>query len=170
MSQAEGAVLKKEITEVAARWPRPAFYVVLLLALGLDQATKAWAQASLEPIRQVRLVPGFFDLTYNQNQGIAFGMFRGHGLLVGLCVAVLGVIALYFTKGLNWARWEASIVGGCLCGGALGNLVDRVRQGYVVDFFDAHVGTHYWPIFNVADSLICVSVGWIVLRQLTARD
>jgi signal peptidase II len=149
-----------------ARWPRPSFYVVILLVIVLDQLTKMWATQSLRPLGSVILVPGFFNLTYVRNTGIAFGMFAGQGLLVGLFVAALALLALYYTRDLNWAKWEPNLVGGCLCGGALGNLLDRSRWGYVVDFFDVHIGTHHWPVFNVADSLICLSVGWIVLRQL----
>lgn len=149
-----------------SRWPRPLFYLVLVLAIALDQLTKAWATASLRPIFSVKLIPGFFNLTYVQNTGIAFGMFAGQGLLVGLFIAVLVAVALYYTRGLNWARWEPNLIGGCLCGGALGNLLDRSRLGYVVDFFDVHLGIHHWPVFNVADSLICIAVGWIVVRQV----
>jgi signal peptidase II len=149
-----------------ARWPRPSFYVVIVLVIALDQLTKAWAMLSLRPLGTVPLAPGFFNLTYVQNTGVAFGMFKGEGLLVGLFVAVLALAALYYARGLNWAGWEPNLVGGCLCGGALGNLLDRARLGYVVDFFDVHIGTHHWPVFNVADSLICLAVGWIVLKQL----
>ena len=150
-----------------ARWPRPSFYLLIALVIVLDQLTKMWATLSLRPLGMVTLVPGFFNLTYVQNTGIAFGMFKGQGLLVGLFVAALALIALYYTRGVNWAGWEPNLVGGCLCGGALGNLLDRARLGYVVDFFDVHIGAHHWPVFNVADSLICLAVGWIVLRQLT---
>jgi signal peptidase II len=122
--------------------------------------------ASLRPVGTVALVPGFFNLTYVRNTGIAFGMFAGQGLLVALFVVVLAGVALYYARGLDWARAEPNVVGGALVGGALGNLLDRLRLGYVVDFFDAHVGPHHWPVFNVADSLICVAVGWIVVRQL----
>jgi signal peptidase II len=149
-----------------ARWPRPSFYAVTLLVIVLDQLTKMWATQSLQPLGMVTLVPGFFNLTYVRNTGIAFGMFAGQGLLVGLFVVALALGALYYTRGLNWAGWEPNLVGGCLCGGALGNLLDRSRWGYVVDFFDVYIGTHHWPVFNVADSLICLSVGWIVVRQL----
>jgi signal peptidase II len=149
-----------------ARWPRPLFYVVILLVITLDQLTKAWTLASFRPGQTVSLVPGLFNLTYVQNAGVAFGMFANHGLLVALFVAVLALVALYYTRGINWAGWEPNLVGGCLCGGALGNLMDRSRFGYVVDFFDVHVGPHHWPVFNVADSLICLAVAWIVLRQL----
>ena len=149
-----------------ARWPRPSFYAVIVLVIALDQLTKTWATVSLRPLRTVMLVPGLFNLTYVRNTGIAFGMFQGQGLLVGLFVVALALAALYYARGLNWAGWEPNLVGGCLCGGALGNLLDRSRLGYVIDFFDVHIGMHHWPVFNVADSLICLAVGWIVLRQL----
>jgi signal peptidase II len=151
-----------------ARWPRPLFYLTLALAIALDQFTKAWAVASLYPLGTVKLVPGLFNLTYVQNRGIAFGMFQGEGFLMGLFVVGLVLAGLYYTRGVSWSGWEPNLVGGCLCGGALGNLVDRTRHGYVVDFFDLHISAWnlYWPVFNVADSLICISVAWIVLRQL----
>ena len=149
-----------------ARWPRPSFYAVTILVIVLDQLAKMWATASLKPIGTATLVPGLFSLTYVRNTGIAFGMFAGHALLVGLFVAALALAAFYYTRDLNWAGWEPNLVGGCLCGGALGNLLDRSRLGYVVDFFDVHLGIYHWPVFNVADSLICCAVGWIVLRQL----
>lgn len=150
------------------RRPRPLFYLMSGFVLMLDQITKAWATVSLRPLGTVTLAPGFFSLTYVQNKGIAFGMFAGQGLLVGLFIMALTVAALYYTRGLNWTTREPNLVGGCLCGGALGNLLDRWRLGYVVDFFDVHISAYhlYWPVFNVADSLICIAVGWIVLRQL----
>jgi signal peptidase II len=151
---------------MSARWPRPSFYAVILFVIALDQLTKAWVVASFGPEMSMTLVPGFFNLTYVQNTGIAFGMFKGQGLLVGFFVLALALGALYYSRELNWASWEPNLVGGCLCGGALGNLLDRSRLGYVVDFFDVHLGLHHWPVFNVADSLICLSVGWIVLRHL----
>jgi len=152
---------------MTVRWPRPLFYAVVVLAFMLDQVTKAWASTSLKPIETVTLIPGFFNLTYVQNRGIAFGMFAGEGLLVGLVVVGLIIVALFYTRGLNWAGIEPNLIGGFLCGGALGNLVDRFRHGWVVDFFDVHINAYNlrWPVFNVADSLICIAVGWIVLRQ-----
>jgi signal peptidase II len=149
-----------------ARWPRPLFYVVLLAALVLDQITKAWLVASFQPGMSMAVLPGFFNLTYVQNTGIAFGLMKGKGWLIACFALALAAGAVYYARELNWASWEPNVVGGCLCGGAVGNLLDRSRLGYVVDFFDVHLGPHHWPVFNVADSLICVSVGWIVLRQL----
>ena len=148
------------------RWPRVSFYLIILLVIALDQATKVWATASLRPLGMEPLVPGLLNLTYVRNTGIAFGMFAGQGLLVALFMIALGVAAYYFSRGLDWSGREPNIVGGCLLGGALGNLVDRWRLGYVVDFFDVHLGAYHWPVFNVADSLICLAVAWIFLRQL----
>jgi signal peptidase II len=150
------------------RWPGVLFYVVAALVIALDQASKAWATAHLEPVGKISLLPGFFDLTYVRNTGIAFGLFAGEGWLVAAFVALLAGVAIWYARGLNWVRREPNVIGGFLVGGALGNLLDRFRLGYVVDFFDAHVGTHGWPVFNVADSMICIAVGWIVVRQLRA--
>ena len=152
------------------RWPGILFYVVAVLAITLDQATKAWAMASLEPVGSMPVVPGFFSLTYVRNTGVAFGMFAGQEWVVAGFMIVLTGVALWYARGLDWARREPNIVGGLLVGGALGNLLDRGRFGHVVDFFDVYVGPHHWPVFNVADSLICIAVGWIVLRQLGAAE
>jgi len=153
---------------MTARWPRPLFYVVTLLVLGLDQITKAWTMSSFKPNETFPLIPGFFNLTYVQNRGIAFGMFAGEGALVMLFVVVLILVALYYTRSLNWVGLEPNLIGGFLVGGALGNLIDRARHGWVVDFLDVHISAYHlnWPVFNVADSLICIAVGWIVIRQL----
>jgi signal peptidase II len=135
------------------------------MVLILDQATKAWALAGLRPVERITLVPGLFDLTFVRNTGIAFGLFAGEGWLVAAFMLALTGGAIWYARELNWNRAEPNLVGGFLVGGALGNLIDRGRLGYVVDFLDFHAGRHHWPVFNVADSLICVAVGWIVLRQ-----
>jgi len=154
---------------MTARWPRASFYIVIVAALVADQLTKAWATASLRPLGSVELVPGLFNLTYVRNRGIAFGMFANEGWVVVGFIILLTMVALFYARNLNWAGWEPNFVGGCLCGGAAGNLIDRTRLGYVVDFFDVHLGAAHWPVFNVADSLICCAVGWIVWRQLTSK-
>ena len=142
------------------------FYVVTVVAVLVDQATKASVLASLRPVGSVAVIPGFFNLTFVHNTGIAFGLFAGKGWLVAAFMIVLGVFAIYQAKALDWRTWEPNVVGGCLLGGALGNLLDRARLGYVVDFLDVYVGPHHWPVFNVADSLICLAVGWILVRNL----
>jgi len=153
-----------------APWPRPLFYFAFALSVVLDQATKAWATASLEPLGSVAIIPGFFNLTYVRNTGVAFGMFAGHGFLVAAFMLGLVALALFVSREVNWTRIGPNLAGGVLCGGAAGNLIDRARLGHVVDFLDFYAGPHHWPSFNVADSLICVSVAWIVLRQVFTKN
>lgn len=151
---------------MSARWPRPLFYIVMGLVLAADQLSKAWVRATLPLHASTTVIPGLLDLTFTHNTGVAFGMFQGQGFFVALLVVALAAGALFYTQGVNWAGWEPNLVGGALCGGAIGNLVDRARLGYVVDFFDFHLGVHHWYIFNVADSCICVAVTWLMIGQL----
>ena len=149
-----------------ARGPRALFYIVLALVLGTDQGSKAWVRGNLPLHDPLAVIPGFFYLTFTHNTGVAFGMFQGEGLIVALLVVALALGALAYTRALNWAATEPNIVGGMIVGGALGNLIDRARLGYVVDFLDFQFGTYHWYIFNVADSCICVAVVWLVFAQL----
>ncbi|MEK7234147.1 MAG: signal peptidase II [Elusimicrobiota bacterium] len=124
--------------------------VVALIAL--DRATKAWAAASLKAAGTIPLV-AFFDLTYVENTGAAFGMGRGANkfltaVSVGLVIA-LQVLRRRWPKDDVWLQWGALLV----TTGAVGNLYDRITLGFVVDFL--HI--HHWPVFNVADS--CISIG-----------
>ena len=156
----------------ARRWPRFLFYAIAIFIIALDQLTKAWATASLEPVERITLVPGYLDFSYltGGNTGIAFGLFQGQRWLVALFMIALAALALYYAREINWAVREPNVVGGGLVGGALGNMLDRIRLGHVVDFVDFHLGAHHWPTFNLADSVICISVAWIVVRQLRSGD
>jgi signal peptidase II len=135
----------------------------LLAAFGIymvDQATKAWAVRSLRFGNERTLISGLLDLVYTINHGIAFGKFQEGGsfgrwffvvLAVGASIAVL----FYFFR---TPRNEDRVLGACalLLAGIFGNLTDRVRLGYVIDFIDLHAGSYHWPTFNVADASICL--------------
>jgi signal peptidase II len=155
---------------MSARWPRPLFYIVIVLVLAADQLSKLWVQTAI-PLHDSRaVIPGFFNLTFTHNTGVAFGMFQGEGLVVALLVVGLALGALFYLRGVNWVPLGPNLIGGAVVGGALGNLLDRARLGYVVDFLDFHLGTYHWYIFNVADSCICVAVAWLVLGQLRTKS
>jgi signal peptidase II len=135
----------------------------LLAAFGLymvDQVSKAWAVKSLRPAHDVTLIKGFLDLVYTENPGIAFGQLQDGGsfgrwfFVILASAAAVGVL-YYF---LRTARNDDRILGACalLLAGITGNLTDRIRFGYVIDFISAHAGSYHWPIFNVADASICV--------------
>jgi signal peptidase II len=133
---------------------RAAAVAVALLAL--DRATKVWAASSLQAVGTIPLIP-FFDLTYVENTGAAFGMGRGANKL--LSVVSIGLVVALQVMRRRWPKDDLWLQGGALLvtAGAVGNLYDRFRFGYVVDFLHLH----YWPVFNVADS--CITIGALML-------
>jgi signal peptidase II len=153
-----------------------AYRLLLLLAAGvfaLDQASKAWIHALLpfgtygEP-GAISVVPGFFYLVHVGNTGAAWSLFSGRsGALALLATATLAAIFFWRRQlGLRQTGVQASF--GLLCGGILGNLVDRLLHGHVIDFLDLHFGSYIYPTFNVADSGICVGVILYVIYSLRA--
>ncbi len=134
----------------------------LVAAFGIyltDQASKAWAVRALRYGDSVTVINGFFDFAYAENRGIAFGQFQeggsfGRWFLVVLAAAAAVAVLFYFFR---TPRNDDRVLGACslLLAGICGNLTDRVRLGYVIDFIDLHWGAHHWPTFNVADASIC---------------
>ncbi|HEY3331101.1 MAG TPA: signal peptidase II [Capsulimonadaceae bacterium] len=147
----------------------PLFVVLAVCVTLLDQLTKAWALAAMPRYEPVTIVPGFFQLTFSTNTGAAFGMLSNATPILAL-IALAAAIAITVV-GVRGARTMPHLQSGALAlvlGGCMGNFIDRAFRHYVVDFFDVFVSTHHWPIFNVADSSICVGVG--ILMVLMSRD
>ena len=150
---------------------RSLFRNALLLALTvlvLDQLTK-WAILAvvMQPPRVVEVLP-FFNLVLTFNRGVSFGMFSGASVwqpwvLSGLSVVIV-VGLLFWLRGQT--RWLPALSIGLIVGGAIGNVVDRLHIGAVVDFLDVHAFGWHWPAFNVADSGITVGVVLLVLDGL----
>jgi signal peptidase II len=145
---------------------------IAVIIVALDQATKWWLLLAMQQNdgRFIE-VTDFFDIVLVWNRGVSFGMFNNdaglNGLLFSLLAAVI-VVAL-----LVWLRRAASplivIAIGLVIGGAVGNVIDRLRLGAVVDFLDFHLGSWHWPAFNVADAAICVGVGLMIVDGLLTR-
>ncbi len=141
-----------------------AFLVPTLIAL--DQIFKLWAQRYLDPVPDPFL-PGLY-LTYVKNTGAAFGLFQGNGELLGWVSLAVGLALLLYL----WLVGPRMGVAGQLAlsfvaSGAVGNAIDRIGRGYVVDYLD--IGPGLWPVFNLADSLVVVGVALLVLIGLFAR-
>jgi signal peptidase II len=145
---------------------------VLILGLALDQITKLMVVQWLPLGAQVPVIHGFFSLVHFHNKGVAFGLLSNLSLdftrlffvaTTGLVVAVLG----YLWWRLPDDRWPAGLGYSLILTGALGNLIDRIRLGEVVDFLDFYWGRYHWPAFNVADSLVCVGAGILVFVILS---
>jgi signal peptidase II len=135
----------------------------LLASFGLymvDQSTKAWAVRALRFGNDRTIIRGFLDVVYAENRGIAFGQLQeggsfGRWFFVVLAVAAALAVFYYF---LRTPRNDDRVLGACalLMAGIVGNLTDRARLGYVVDFINMHAGSYHWPTFNVADASICI--------------
>lgn len=135
------------------------FVVVAHLCLA-DAVAKELAAGLLKGSAAVSLIPGFFNLAYVENRGCAWGMFQG----AVWPLAFFGVAALAFLVWKRRAVFGDAWVAPCLIyAGIVGNLVDRVFRGYVIDMLDFHWGVHHFPCFNLADVYICVAAGLLAL-------
>ena len=136
------------------------FCAILIM---IDQGIKYITVLGLKPVGSVDIISGFFSLTYVENRGAAFGMLQeGKWLFVALTVVVCVVCVIYYAKLVSENRLfivRAAIV--LICGGAIGNMLDRLFRGYVVDMFDFNIFGYDFPVFNFAD--ICVCIGAFLL-------
>jgi signal peptidase II len=153
---------------------RRLFYLSLAVSvILLDQITKAVVAARIPLHATIKVIPGFFDLTHVRNTGAAFGLFAGDAS-PGRTALLTGVAATVFC-GVVFYAWRSSARDAVLqtalafiAGGAVGNLIDRIRFDFVTDFLRFYVGVHEWPSFNVADSAITVGVlllAWDIWRR-----
>lgn len=146
------------------------FVALIFLVIILDQASKLWIVGNFTLYESVPVVPGLFSLTYLTNTGAAFGMLAGdHGVwrqvfFVGVAVVALAALGFLYRKLRSASVWY-TVALGLIAGGAVGNLIDRLRLGSVIDFLDVYFGVHHWPAFNVADSAITVGVAIFLIMN-----
>ena len=143
--------------------------LVLLLGLAivlLVQFTKQWIRAALIYGESHPVIDGFFNLTYVRNDGAAWNILSGHGIvLILISIAVL-VLLLIYRRSFLQEQLSHKVLLGLMVGGIVGNLIDRIRFGWVTDFLDFQFGTYHYPSFNIADSAICIAVGLYILTNL----
>ena len=145
------------------------FYLLTLAVLVLDYATKWLARMRLEAGQGIVVIPGYLRISYVSNTGVAFGLFRDldspwkpHILAVMAIIAV--IVILVYSFRMPSSRVLLQIALAIIMGGILGNFIDRVLHGYVVDFIEFHIGdVFYWPTFNVADTAITVGIGLLLI-------
>lgn len=138
-----------------------------LVAL-LDQATKYLVMQNLPLDAHAVLIPGLFNLSHVRNTGAAWGMMQGFNTGLVVLSVVMLIVIIGFRRQFMIDTRLSRVVVGLMIGGIVGNLIDRIRLGFVVDFLDFHWKTSHFPSFNVADSAICVGVGLYLLSQLVA--
>jgi len=139
--------------------------VLVPLLLVADQISKLWALRSLDPIPDPFL-PGLY-LTLVHNTGVAFGLLKGNPFWLGIFSLLVGFLLLVY---LARARlgWMTALALSLVTAGALGNAIDRLGRGWVVDFLD--IGPGLWPVFNLADSFVVVGVILLLLPWGRSRD
>lgn len=147
-----------------------ALLVMAALVLLLDQASKHLVAERLAEGRSWDAAPwlaSLFHITHVTNTGAAFGLFpNASNFFIAVAVVVIAVLVLYYLR-LPDGQWLVRIALALQLGGALGNLIDRLRQGYVVDFIDLNFWPlHNWPVFNLADSSVVVGVTLLTLVMI----
>lgn len=156
-----------------SRPKRTPWWILILtasLTFSFDQVTKWLIQNNLhygETYVVLGFLEGIFDFTYTRNMGAAFGIGQGFGNIFLFIAIIVTAIIIYTYRQLPDGSWVVRIAMGFMLGGALGNAVDRIRLGYVVDFLNLHG----WPIFNIADSSIVVGVVlWLLIAWWEERQ
>ncbi|MDR1694503.1 MAG: signal peptidase II [Lactobacillaceae bacterium] len=144
---------------------------IAAIILILDQMSKYVVyDIMLAETNSIAVVP-FFNIIKAWNTGVSFSMFDSHGVWGVLLLSLLSLAIVAFL--IHWLYKEKSkfiqTALGFIIGGAIGNVIDRVRLGAVFDFLDVYVGVHHWPTFNVADSFICIGAFMIIFHSLLMK-
>lgn len=139
----------------------------------IDQTTKAWVARSLRFGGDKEIIPNFLNFIYAQNPGVAFSFLDDHGEAGRYGLSVVAGLAAILVLYFFWRtpRTHDRLLGalGLLLAGIVGNLTDRARLGFVIDFIDVQFGNWHYPTFNVADTAICVGAGLLVLDMFFSK-
>jgi len=139
--------------------------VLATIALLIDQITKALVLTNLALGESATVIPNILDFTRVHNTGVAFGLFRDANSLSILCVVIGCILLMFIILNLKHASVAQKIAGSLIIGGAVGNIIDRIRFGAVIDFIDFKI----WPVFNIADTCISIAAGIFVISILIKR-
>ena len=143
--------------------------IVLLLGLAilfLDQLTKQAIRAGFVYGESLPIIDGFFNLVYVRNDGAAWNILSGHGIILILISFAVLVLLIVYRRSFLQDQFSHKILLGLMIGGIAGNLIDRIRFGWVTDFLDFEFGSYHYPSFNVADSAICIAVVLYVITNI----
>jgi signal peptidase II len=142
------------------------FFLISILLIALDQLSKWWIVQHMELYQSVSVISDFFYITSHRNRGAAFGILQEQRwFFIVVTIGVVIAILVFIVK-MKKETFLTKIALSFVLGGAVGNLIDRIRTGEVVDFFHFQFGSYHFPIFNVADSAICVGVVLFLIANL----
>ena len=148
---------------------------IVIAVIAIDQLTKIMVVSNFSLYEKIVIIPGYLNFTYVTNRGAAFSLlaevdspWRHYFFIVvsSLAVVLLTIFWLRVRQKSPFLGWGIALI----AGGALGNLIDRVRSGAVIDFIDAHWHGYHWPAFNIADSAICIGVTIFMILSLFEKE
>ena len=145
------------------------FSIIVALGLVVDQATKLYVDRVMALHQSIPVIDGLFSFTYLRNRGAAFSFLSDASWRLPFFIGITLIAAVVIIVALKKMRDDqklAQVALAMIFSGAIGNLIDRVRLGEVIDFLDVYWKNHHWPAFNVADSLICVGVALVAIDML----
>lgn len=145
------------------------FSVIAIVGLVADQLTKLYIDRGMQLFQSIPVMDGLFNITYVRNRGAAFSFLSHASWRLPFFIAVSAIASLVILVAFKRLRDDqrlAQLSLAMIFSGAVGNLIDRVRMGEVIDFLDVYWKSHHWPAFNVADSLICVGVTLLALDMM----
>lgn len=159
---------KPSLAQSGLRW----LWLAAIL-LVLDQVTKLYVAANFNLYESISVMP-MFNLTYVRNEGAAFSFLSNAGgwqrwFFTAIALGISGVL-IYWLRGLHASQKLMSIAYSLVLSGAIGNLIDRVSYGYVIDFLDFYYDSYRWPAFNVADAAICIGAFLIIYDAFTNKE
>ena len=139
--------------------------VIFIIGIVLDQWTKGLVANNMNLFESIEIIPGFFSITYAQNTGAAWSMMEGQMLFFYVITIVAFVLLVFYLKNLKEEQFLSKLGVIMMLSGTIGNFMDRVMFQYVRDFLDFIIFGYDFPIFNVADSFLCVGVAIILLEE-----
>ena len=149
------------------------FTWISLIAFVLDQITKHIVIAEMNLYQSIQLT-GFFNLTYVHNYGAAFSILTDAGgwqrYFLSVIAIVVSIVIVWWLRQATKQQVLLPVAFAFILGGALGNVYDRVMYGYVIDFLDFYVGNYHWPAFNVADSVIFIGAGLLIIDMFKNKE
>lgn len=140
--------------------------LVCIISIIVDQIIKFIIKANMNIADTINIIPNFFRITFLKNEGAAFSILSGNRLLF-IFITVLVLILFYFFLLKNKKIIKTKqLLYGLLLGGIIGNFIDRILYGYVIDYLDFNIGEFNYPVFNIADSLIVISIIWLIVLSV----
>jgi signal peptidase II len=155
------------------KFPKLKWLWLAALAIGLDQASKIAIDKSFQLYESISVMP-FFNLTYVHNTGAAFSFLSEAGgwqrwFFAALAIIMSTIMTIWLTR-LKENETLLAVALSLILGGAIGNLIDRLFYGYVIDFLDVYYGTYHWPAFNIADSAITIGVALMLVESFKSQE